>query len=303
MSPLMAVKVQKSRQDAFSLRAAEPVRRMNRDFQIRFTAILLALLTTAAVVYAGYNLSAERQFQVPDDGVWWVEHQAKLTADRVDAGGPGVHHRDQRDDHGLQQVSGQRRLHAARGGECPEQRAQPADQAVPAFDQPEYAFALSHAARSADQSPDPHDIDHASMLGGGWGKIHFQTNRRSVDKPHRHHRGAKDGDFELSRGIREGLGNSEMAGNDDAGDMLLAKLQTAGLLLGFRQALQIASLGIAKDLNTFSRKIGKKSGKRQPRTINGWFADFSLEAEGRTNQFELKCIRVSGIEFADRNKR
>src|SRR3984957_11394466 len=90
MSPLMAVKVQKSRQDVFSLRAAEPVRRMNRDFQIRFTAILLALLTTAAVVYAGYNLSAERQFQVTDDGGWWVEHQAKITADRVDAGGPGT---------------------------------------------------------------------------------------------------------------------------------------------------------------------------------------------------------------------
>ena len=90
MSPLMAVKVQNAGQDSFSLRAAEPVRRMNRDFQIRFTAILLALLTTAAVVYAGYNFSAERQFQVPDDGVWWVEHQGTLTADRVEAGGPGT---------------------------------------------------------------------------------------------------------------------------------------------------------------------------------------------------------------------
>src|ERR1700684_3452682 len=90
MGPLMAVKVQNRQQDNFSLRVAEPVRRMNRDFQIRFTAILLALLTTAAVVYAGYNLSAERQFQVPDDGVWWVEHQGKLTADRVDSGGPGT---------------------------------------------------------------------------------------------------------------------------------------------------------------------------------------------------------------------
>src|SRR6202049_1311761 len=90
MSPLMAVKVQKRGQDIFSLRAAEPVRSMNRDFQIRFTAILLALLTTAAVVYAGYNLSAERQFQVPDDGVWWFEHQSRLTADRVEGSGPGT---------------------------------------------------------------------------------------------------------------------------------------------------------------------------------------------------------------------
>jgi two-component system NtrC family sensor kinase len=87
---LMAVKVQNSEQGVLSLRAAEPVRRMNRDFQIRFTAILLALLTTAAVVYAGYNLQAESQFQVPDDGVWWVEHQGRLTADRVDVGGAGT---------------------------------------------------------------------------------------------------------------------------------------------------------------------------------------------------------------------
>ena len=90
MGPPMAVKVQNGQQDNFSLRTAEPVRRMNRDFQIRFTAILLALLTTAAVVYAGYNLSAERQFQIPDDGVWWFEHQGRLTANRVEAGGPGT---------------------------------------------------------------------------------------------------------------------------------------------------------------------------------------------------------------------
>jgi two-component system, NtrC family, sensor kinase len=90
MSPLMAVKVQMRRQDSLPLWPAEPVRSMNRDFQIRFVAILLALLTTAAVVYAGYNLQAERQFQVPDDGVWWVEHQGRLAADRVEVGGPGT---------------------------------------------------------------------------------------------------------------------------------------------------------------------------------------------------------------------
>src|ERR1700733_15933078 len=90
MLSLMSSNVHNRQQGVLSLRAAEPVRRMNGDFQIRFTAILLALLTTAAVVYAGYNLQAERQFQVPDDGVWWVEHQGRLTADRVEAGGPGT---------------------------------------------------------------------------------------------------------------------------------------------------------------------------------------------------------------------
>ena len=90
MSPLMAAKVLRRQQDSRSLRVAEPARRMNKDFQNRFVAILLALLTAAAVVYAGFNLQAERQFQVPDDGVWWFEHQGRLTADRIDAGGPGT---------------------------------------------------------------------------------------------------------------------------------------------------------------------------------------------------------------------
>jgi two-component system, NtrC family, sensor kinase len=90
MSPLMAAKVQKTQANSLPVRPTDPARSMNKDFQIRFVAILLALLTTAAVVYSGYNLQVERQFQVPDDGVWWVEHQGKLTADRVDVGGPGT---------------------------------------------------------------------------------------------------------------------------------------------------------------------------------------------------------------------
>jgi two-component system NtrC family sensor kinase len=90
MSPLMAAKVQKRRQEFLFLRVAEPARSMNRDFQIRFVAILLALLTAAAFVYACFNLQAERQFQVPYDGVWWVEHQGRLIADRIDAVGPGT---------------------------------------------------------------------------------------------------------------------------------------------------------------------------------------------------------------------
>ena len=32
----------------------------------------------------------ERQYQVPYDGVWWFEHNGSLTADRVEANGPGA---------------------------------------------------------------------------------------------------------------------------------------------------------------------------------------------------------------------
>ncbi len=62
---------------------------MNRESQVRFFAVLLFLLTVAAVVFAGFNLNAEWKFQVPEDGVWWVEHNGYLTADRVEGSGPG----------------------------------------------------------------------------------------------------------------------------------------------------------------------------------------------------------------------
>jgi len=63
---------------------------MNRESQVRSIAVVLFLLTIAAVVFAGFNLKTEWRFQVPEDGVWWVEHGGRLTADRVEPSGPGA---------------------------------------------------------------------------------------------------------------------------------------------------------------------------------------------------------------------
>jgi PAS domain S-box-containing protein len=63
---------------------------MNRDSQVRFVAVLLFLLTVAAVVFAAFNFQAEMKSAVPDDGVWWVEQAGRLAADRVDPMGPGA---------------------------------------------------------------------------------------------------------------------------------------------------------------------------------------------------------------------
>jgi len=61
---------------------------MTRDLQIRFSGILLALCTLAAVVFAWINFQKDRQFAAPYDGVWWVERQDHLVAERVDPEGP-----------------------------------------------------------------------------------------------------------------------------------------------------------------------------------------------------------------------
>jgi two-component system, NtrC family, sensor kinase len=63
---------------------------MNRDFQIRFTAIFLTLLTAAGIVLAWINFQKEREFLVPTDGAWWVEHDGHLFAERVDPDGPAL---------------------------------------------------------------------------------------------------------------------------------------------------------------------------------------------------------------------
>jgi PAS domain S-box-containing protein len=63
---------------------------MNRESQARFVAVLLFLITVAAVVFAGFNFDKERASATPDDGVWWVEHNGRLVADRVEPNGAGA---------------------------------------------------------------------------------------------------------------------------------------------------------------------------------------------------------------------
>ncbi len=62
---------------------------MKRELTVRFTAVLLAVLTVAAVFFAWVNLQKEQSFAVPYDGVWWMEREGSLRAERVDPNGPG----------------------------------------------------------------------------------------------------------------------------------------------------------------------------------------------------------------------
>jgi two-component system, NtrC family, sensor kinase len=63
---------------------------MNRDFQIRFMAGFLVLLTTAAVTLAWINFRKEHLYVAPYDGVWWIERDGNMVAKQVDPRGPGA---------------------------------------------------------------------------------------------------------------------------------------------------------------------------------------------------------------------
>jgi PAS domain S-box-containing protein len=70
--------------------AQEAVRSpMTKETQIRFAAVVFGLLTVTAVVFAWINFQKEHEFSTPTDGVWWVESQGRLVAQRVDPLGPG----------------------------------------------------------------------------------------------------------------------------------------------------------------------------------------------------------------------
>ncbi|HEX4575779.1 MAG TPA: PDZ domain-containing protein, partial [Edaphobacter sp.] len=57
--------------------------------QTRVLAIVLALATIAACVLAAMNFEHENGLDVPTDGVWWVEANGGLRAERVPVDSPG----------------------------------------------------------------------------------------------------------------------------------------------------------------------------------------------------------------------
>jgi two-component system NtrC family sensor kinase len=62
---------------------------MKNAAQTRVLAIVLALATVAACVLAAMNFEHENGLDVPTDGVWWVEANGGLKAERVPPSSPG----------------------------------------------------------------------------------------------------------------------------------------------------------------------------------------------------------------------
>jgi two-component system NtrC family sensor kinase len=62
---------------------------MNNASQTRILAVVLAVATVAACVLAALNFDRESGFDVPTDGIWWVEAATGLRAERVPALSPG----------------------------------------------------------------------------------------------------------------------------------------------------------------------------------------------------------------------
>ena len=77
-----------NRRRIYGRAALLPSQPMNREFEARFTAILLALLTVAAMVFAGFNYKIEHHSAIADDGAWWMERNGRLIADRLEPNGP-----------------------------------------------------------------------------------------------------------------------------------------------------------------------------------------------------------------------
>jgi two-component system, NtrC family, sensor kinase len=62
---------------------------MNNASQTRILAVALALATLAACVLAAMNFERESGYDVPTDGIWWIEARGGLSAERVPVESPG----------------------------------------------------------------------------------------------------------------------------------------------------------------------------------------------------------------------
>ena len=62
---------------------------MDRVLQSRFFAVVLVLMSAAAITFAWINFDKDREYIAPYDGIWWVESGGHLRAERVDVDGPG----------------------------------------------------------------------------------------------------------------------------------------------------------------------------------------------------------------------
>jgi two-component system, NtrC family, sensor kinase len=62
---------------------------MGAILRFRFTAVLLALLSLALVVFGIINFQQQGKYQIPSDGVSWVDSSQGVRAWIVDQGGPG----------------------------------------------------------------------------------------------------------------------------------------------------------------------------------------------------------------------
>jgi PAS domain S-box-containing protein len=83
------IKSRAARERLREARVAQSPSVMARDLQTRFFALILALLSVAAIVFAWINFQKDHEFFTPYDGVWWMEDGGHLKAQRVDANGPG----------------------------------------------------------------------------------------------------------------------------------------------------------------------------------------------------------------------
>ena len=105
-------------------------------------------------------------------------------------------------------------------------------QAVASFNERQNAFGFANAAFSADDHPDPQNIDHAADFGAARGEHHFQRQRRQVDELHCNERRFEDRHFGPFRRGAKGFVRVQVSGKDNAGKAVGKKLAIAVQPLG-----------------------------------------------------------------------
>jgi hypothetical protein len=131
------------------------------------------------------------------------------------------------------------------------------------------------------------------MKGGSWGELVFEFDGRGIQNRHGRSWGVENGDVSFASNLEQRWIQMMTPGNDETGEILLAKLGETFETKVLREFLQIGIFGVAEDLNALVREIVHKTGEGESGAIHRWLTDEAT----KSNQFlvggQLKIISMT----------
>ena len=136
------------------------------------------------------------------------------------------------------------------------------DQAIPPLDQLQHGFALADAALATNKHPDPVDVHHAALDGRARRKKQIQFYRGQVHESHSHHRRVKNRNTNLVGDCLEFPVYPQVSSENDAGNLIRAKLPIALDAFLHRKRLEVIGLSVADHLDALEGDIFREAGQR-----------------------------------------
>lgn len=176
-----------------------------------------------------------------------------------------------------------------------------ADEAVAAFDERENAFAFADAAFAFDDDTDAEDIDHAAHFARARGEHEFEREGGEIDEAHGDVRRGEDGNVSFFSAMEELTIGLEISAENNARNFVAEKIGVALGTFGGREGLEIVTLGVAHDLDSFAGEVAFETSESKAGAVDGGFANDSTEAFGARDEIQAERAGMFGIKAFNRD--